>query len=331
MIANKVIYAQLLVPMLSLSFLLFSTQAGALLANEPILPIPLTPDLDPDKVALGKILFNDKRLSRNKTLSCASCHRLKSGGDDDKIYGTTHDGSSHVINTPTIFNTVYNFRQGWDGSARTIAEQINEAVKDPLEGNNNWTNLLTILKQDDKLASQFRYIYKRNISREDYTEALSEYIKSLTTPNSRFDQYLRGDDIAISDQEKQGYRLFKEYGCIACHQGVNVGGNLFQKLGVFYDYFAARGKIKHADNGRMNITSRKQDMHVFKVPSLRNIELTAPYLHDGHAKTLEKAIIIMGETELGRKMKTKEINSIVKFLKTLTGEYREYTNDNIPQ
>jgi len=331
MIANKVTPAPLLVLATTLSCLLFSTQAGALLANEPILPIPFTIDLNSDKVALGKILFYDKRLSRNKTLSCASCHKLESGGDDGKVFGTTHDGNVHVINTPTIFNAVYNFRQGWDGSARTLAEQINETVKNPLEANNSWNNLLDTLMKDDKLTTQFRRIFKRNISREDYIDVLSEYLKSLTTPNSRFDQYLRGDDIAISNQEKQGYKLFKDFGCIACHQGVNIGGNLFQELGVFYDYFAARGNVKRADYGRMNVTNRKKDMYVFKVPSLRNVELTAPYLHDGHAKTLEEAVIIMGETELGREMKANEIQLIVKFMKTLTGIYKEYASDKVAQ
>ena len=133
---------------------------------------------------------------------------------------------------------------------------------------------------------------------------------------------MRGNNDAITEKEKQGYKLFKELGCVSCHQGINVGGNLFQKLGIFYNYFASRGDIQHADYGRMNITEKQSDMHVFKVPSLRNIEVTAPYLHDGSAETLKDVVVIMGRTQLGREIKPTEVDLIVEFLKTLTGEYQ---------
>jgi cytochrome c peroxidase len=172
------------------------------------------------------------------------------------------------------------------------------------------------------MSNRFSSVYSEGISRDTYVDALTEFGKSLVTPNARFDQYLRGDDDAITEKEKHGYQLFKDLGCISCHQGINIGGNLFQKLGIFYNYFASRGNIQHADYGRMNVTEKQSDMHVFKVPSLRNVEVTAPYLHDGTAETLEDVVVIMGRTQLGRNIRSTEVDLIVAFLKTLTGEYK---------
>jgi cytochrome c peroxidase len=298
-----------------------ATEAEGILRDEPIKPIPLPSDLNPDKVALGELLFNDTRLSLNNKIACATCHQLEAGGDDNQKIGIAHDNGLHVINTPTIFNSRYNFRQNWDGSVKNLAGQIDKVVHSHLEANTNWTELISELRQDTKIYKRFTLIYSEGLTRDTYVDALTEYEKTLVTPNSRFDQYLRGDDNAITEKEKQGYKVFKELGCISCHQGINVGGNLFQKLGIFYDYFAFRGDIQHADYGRMNVTEKQSDMHVFKVPSLRNIEVTGPYLHDGNAETLEEAVIIMGRTQLGREIKTKEVDLIVEFLKTLTGEY----------
>lgn len=290
--------------------------------DEPILPIPLTLNLDENKVQLGEILFNDTRLSLNNTLACASCHLLDAGGDDNTQYGIAHGDNLHIINTPTVFNNRYNFRQNWDGSVRSFAGQIDKVVHSHLEANTNWTELISELRQDRELEKRFSGTYTEGITRDSFIDALTEYSKSLVTPNSPFDKYLRGDDYAISEEEKQGYKLFKELGCISCHQGINIGGNLFQKLGIFYNYFESRGNLQHADYGRMNVTGKQSDAHVFKVPSLRNVEVTSPYLHDGNAKTLNDVVIIMGKTQLGRQISTEQVDLIVKFLKTLTGEYK---------
>lgn len=324
MIANKAIIALLIVPLISTFSLLSSADIGVIHEDEPIRPLPVIFELDEDKVKLGKLMYHDKRFSRNKSTSCASCHQLDSGGVDGQATSTLHDGGKYFVNTPTVFNSIYNFRYNWDGSVRTLEEQINYSVLSNYKGNNTWEELIATLSKDQKLVRQFKQVYKRGLTKSNYIDALAEFVKSLTTPNSKFDRYLRGDQDAISKNEKQGYKLFKDFGCISCHQGMNVGGNLFQELGIFYDYFAARGNIKPADYGRMNATNRKQDKHVFKVPSLRNVELTAPYLHDGQAKTLEETVIIMGETELGRTIKRHEVKRIVQFMKTLTGEYKEY-------
>lgn len=290
--------------------------------DEPIQPIPVDSHLDQDKVALGSLLFNDPRLSRDNSRSCASCHHLESGGDDGLPTGVALGGNKHIINTPTVFNARFNFRQLWDGSAESLAQQIDHALHSPMEAGSNWKELLHKLGKDTALAGKFNQIYPDGITRANYLDALTEFEKSLVTPNSRFDLYLLGDDDAISDNEKKGYLRFKELGCVSCHQGINVGGNLFQKFGIFYDYLAERGDIAEADLGRINSTGREVDRHVFKVPSLRNVEVTAPYLHDGRAETLEQAIAIMGRTQTGKTLDDRDIALIAGFLKTLTGEYR---------
>jgi cytochrome c peroxidase len=307
--------------------------------DEPIQPIPVDTTLDPDKVALGSILFNDTRLSRDNSLSCASCHILEVGGDDDLSSGIALDGSEHVVNTPSIFNARFNFRQHWDGESATLEEQIDQALHSHLIAGSNWDQLLAKLNDDSDLAALFERIYSSEITRENYLDALTEFEKSLVTPNSRFDQYLLGNPDSITEDEKKGYLLFKELGCISCHQGINVGGNLFQKFGIFYDYLGERGDIINADYGRINVTNREADMHVFKVPSLRNVEVTAPYLHDGNAETLEEAIAIMGKTQIGKIICEDDISLLAQFLRTLTGEYNgmplseevgSYTDNTLP-
>jgi len=290
--------------------------------HEPILPIPLKNEVNAGKASLGEALFFDKRLSGNRQISCASCHQLEAGGDDNVAMGISTLTDQHVINTPSIFNAQYNFRQNWDGSVKTLEEQIDMVLKNQHELDNNWADVIITLSQDDELKKEFNAIYQDGITKKNIVNALVEFEKTLTTPNSRFDQYLRKEDVELTKKELKGYMTFKELGCISCHQGINVGGNLYQKFGVFYNYIAERGNIKKADYGRMNVTNRQMDAFVFKVPSLRNIAMTAPYLHDGSAETIEEAISIMGKTQLGRTLSTSEIRLIKSFLYTLTGEYK---------
>lgn len=288
--------------------------------NEPIFPIPPNKALNQDKLALGSLLYNDKRLSQDGRRSCASCHHLNSGGDDEQAI-RLHLDDPTAINTPSIFNAKFNFRQNWDGAASSLSEQLDMAVQRFGANSNAWDELLTRFNQDTQLLRRFSNVYQTNrITRETFTDALVYYVESLTTPDARFDQYLRGNKSAIDEDELRGYMLFKDYGCITCHQGVNIGGNLYQRFGIFYDYFRARGNIRKADYGRMNVSGNSADIHVFKVPSLRNVELTGPYLHDGQIKSLEKVVILMGTTQLGVKIEKNDVSLIVKFLKTLTGD-----------
>ena len=291
--------------------------------QEPIYPIPQSTATNPNKLALGSQLFNDTRLTTDGTHSCASCHHLDSGGDDGLRVSNPVGQLAAAVNTPTIFNAQYNFRLNWDGSAANLSQQLDMEIQRINSQNNKtgWDELLARFNQDSQLVNSFNAVYKeKSITRESFTDALVVYLESLNTPNARFDKYLRGDENAIDEQEKRGYALFKEYGCISCHQGINIGGNLYQRFGIFYDYFRSRGDIQQADYGRMNVTGESTDMHVFKVPSLRNIELTAPYLHDGRIKSLHEAVTIMGRTQLGLEIEEDDKAYIVKFLKTLTGD-----------
>lgn len=297
------------------------------LRQEPIFPIPLTVEFDKIKASLGETLFFDTRLSKNGQIACASCHQLDAGGDDNMIFGISISADQHIINTPSIFNARYNFRQNWDGSAKTLADQVNMAMSSHHDFNNSWNNVVLKLISDEAFSDSFNKVYNDGITEENLIDAIVEFEKTLVTPDSKFDQHLRSEEDILSEQEVEGYRVFKELGCISCHQGINIGGNLYQKFGVFYNYIAERGDIKKSDYGRMNKTERLMDAFVFKVPSLRNVAVTAPYLHDGSAETIEEAIEIMGQTQLGRSLTTDEILSIKAFLKTLTGKYKNIMLD----
>lgn len=290
--------------------------------QEPIIPIPLQIEVNTDKADLGEMLFFDTRFSNDNQISCASCHQLDAGGDDNVAIGASMVASQHVINTPSIFNAQFNFRHNWNGSVKTLEQQIDMAVKNQHIFKNSWPDIIAALSSDYELVDDFKEIYQQDITKENIIDALVEFEKTLITPNSRFDKYLRNEDDALTEDEIKGYIAFKELGCISCHQGVNIGGNLYQKFGVFYNYIAERGDIKKIDYGRMNTTNRQMDAFVFKVPSLRNISVTAPYLHDGSAATLEEAISIMGKTQLGRTLTADETLLIKAFLNTLTGEYK---------
>jgi cytochrome c peroxidase len=296
----------------------------ASLTNEPITPIALFVELDEKKVALGEQLFNDVRLSRDNSISCASCHILEKGGTDQLTISTGIGGKPGVVNAPSVFNSVYNFKQFWDGRAETLEEQIEGPTHNPVEMDSNWTEIITKLEAEPNYVQAFRAIYLDKIQSRDIKDAIATYERSLVTPNARFDKFLRGDNNALTDEEKQGYQLFKSYGCVSCHQGVNIGGNLFQKFGLMGDYFASR-KVTKADLGRFNSTGNEADKFVFKVPSLRNVARTAPYFHDGSAHQLEDAVMTMSVYQLGRPLTLDDRDAIVKFLKTLSGEYKGKT------
>lgn len=289
------------------------------LGGEPILPLPLEVTWDVDKARLGESLFHDPRMSATQTIACASCHDAQKGRADDRSYSPRLDGTLSPVNTPTLFNVRYNFKLFWDGRADTLWHEfdMNETA------GVNWDILPARFGADPAFANAFAKLYQQGISVQTIRDALFHFETSLVTPNARFDRYLRGDHQAISEVELRGYQRFKSYGCVACHQGVNVGGNLFQKFGIMGDYFADRGITPTlADHGRYNITRREADKFVFRVPSLRNVALTAPYFHNGSARTLEEAVTVMAQYQLGRPLPDTDKAEIVAFLKTLTGEYQ---------
>jgi cytochrome c peroxidase len=291
--------------------------------TEPIQPIPLTLSLDPDKVSLGKTLFEDPRLSEDNRISCVSCHNLNLGGVDRRVLSVGINGNLTDVNTPTIFNVSFNFRFNWNGKFENLTDHLNALMTNPKVMGVKWETLIEKLKEDSEYRETFDRLYRDGLTPANIKDAIVLYETSLYTPNSRFDRFLRGDKQALTQSEKEGYKLFKNYGCISCHQGINVGGNMFQRFGVMGNYFADRGNITKADLGRFNVTKDEADRYVFRVPSLRNVELTAPYFHDGSAATLDKAIAVMVRYQLGRPLSREKIDLIVQFLRTLTVEYRE--------
>ena len=302
---------------------LLSLLSFASLAIEPILPVPLEHGLDERRVALGDRLFHDPRISPDGVRACTQCHDLGEGGDDGNKLSEASTNRLFLINSPTLFNVSLNYHLAWRGAFKSLdthkrktflrsngVDYLPEAVVERISG-------------DDYYPAAFAEAYADGLIFDNLVDALVTFERSLITPNARFDQYLRGDVGAISSDEKHGYDLFKSYGCVSCHQGVNVGGNLFQRLGIFADPFKKKGRvITKADQGRFLVTGDDDDMHVFRVPSLRNVALTAPYLHDGSQKTLEDAIKAMAKAQLGEKLPDRDVKLIAKFLRTLTGEYK---------
>lgn len=290
--------------------------------GEPIMP--LAPTLIPDekKVSLGEKLFEDPQLSRTNLISCSSCHSLSTGGTDRRVHSIGVANRVGSINAPTVFNSGLNSKQFWDGRAESLEAQIDGPTHAFNEMDSNWPDILNKLKLSPEYRDAFALVYAEGIRIDTIKDAIATFERSLSTPNSRFDRFLRGDVNVLSEEERDGYRLFKNYGCSSCHQGASVGGNMFEKLGVMGDYFADRGKPTKADLGRFNVTGDETDRHVFKVPGLRNVALTAPYLHDGSAVTLEEAVAVMARYQLGRRLSLAELQKISSFLKTLSGEYK---------
>ncbi|WP_254806465.1 cytochrome-c peroxidase [Polaromonas sp. JS666] len=275
---------------------------------------------DPARADIGRLLFRDTRLSGNGRISCASCHDISKGGGDGRDRSVGLHGGLTSVNAPTVLNAALNFKQFWNGRAESLEAQADHVMQNPVEMGSQWAEVVQKVSQDPKYKAAFAASYKDGVTKANIQNAIATFERTLITPNSRFDKYLRGDANAITAAEKAGYAKFKQYGCVACHQGVNVGGNMFQKFGVMGDYFAKRGNPTEADLGRYLVTKVESDKYVFKVPSLRNIALTAPYFHDASAKTLDEAVDIMFRYQLGRVASKEDKEAIIRFLNTLTGE-----------
>lgn len=301
-----------------------ANSAPSAVLDEPIGPLPHPQQLrmDERKVKLGEKLFRDPRLSKDNTLSCVSCHSFDKGGADGRRFSVGFRGQQNATNAPTVFNSGFNFRQLWNGRAASLEAQIDGVIQNNKVLATTWPEIVSKLSQENELVQEFKSIYPDGIQAKNVMDAIATFERSLVTP-SRFDRYLLGEANAITQEEKAGYQLFKNYGCVACHQGINVGGNMFQVFGVMGDYFKARGNVTDADLGRFNVTQRESDRHVFKVPSLRNVALTAPYFHDGSAGSLEVAVEVMFRYQLGRPAPEQDKKLIVRFLNSLTGETLE--------
>lgn len=291
------------------------------IGREAMLPLPPAPQLPPEKVALGKRLFHDPRLSHDNSISCASCHDLSRGGTDQSRFSAGINRTVGNINAPTVFNSSLNVAQFWDGRAKSLEEQAAGPVHNPAEMGSSWDEVVRKLRKDEEYQASFRHAYPDGISPANIAEAIATFERSLITPNARFDRYLRGEKEALSSDEQEGYRRFVNHGCTSCHQGAGIGGNMFQRFGIMDDFFKDRSP-SNADQGRFNVTGLEEDRHVFKVPSLRNVAVTFPYFHDGSAKTLSDAVRVMGKYQLGKGLSEQDVRLIVAFLRTLNGEWQ---------
>lgn len=290
--------------------------------RELVAPLQPSEGEDPAQVELGRRLFGETKLSGRQTVSCQSCHNLETGGVDHLARSVGDLGNSGDINAPTVYNAFLNSSLFWDGRARTLEEQAAAPIVNPKEMNASWSQVLGRLNGDPNYQSAFQRAFQAPASRERVVAALAAYERTLVTLDAPFDLYLRGHHRAMSPEAIRGYEKFRSYGCISCHQGVNIGGNMFQKFGVMGDYFQERGGVKTSDWGRFNVTHKEEDRYVFRVPSLRNVAVTAPYFHDGSAADLAQAIRVMGRYQLGRHLNTTEVRELEAFLGSLTGVAR---------
>lgn len=297
-----------------------------LAADEPIQPIEAVKPQNENKVELGKMLFFDPRLSKSGFISCNSCHNLSMGGTDNLQTSVGHNWQQGPINSPTVLNSSLNLAQFWDGRAKDLKEQAGGPIANPAEMAFTHELAVDVLRSIPQYRDRFKQVYGSDkIDIDKVTDAIAAFEDTLITPDSRFDQWLKGDKKAITQTELEGYKLFKEAGCVACHNGPAVGGASFQKLGIFEAY-----KTLNKAEGRFAVTGKDADRLMFKVPTLRNVELTYPYFHDGAAATLEEAVEIMGRLQLGRKFTKDENAKIVAFLKTLTGKQPDFKLPILP-
>ena len=285
------------------------------------IPEDATASIDRDKMLLGRRLYHDPALSGDGSISCATCHMLSHGGAEPRRSSTGIRGQIGPINSPTVLNSVYNFRQFWDGRAADLAEQAAGPVSNPIEMGGDWPVILERLQEDDEYPAAFTAAYgEEGITQENVIDAIVQYESYLVTP-APFDRWLRGDDDALTEQQQRGLRAFMTTGCQACHSGRNLGGASYQKLGAVHDYFERRGgRMTEADHGRFNVTQEEGDRHMFKVPTLRNVALTAPYFHDGHEANLAGAVRTMAYVQLGQELTDAQVADIVAFLGALSGE-----------
>lgn len=273
---------------------------------------------NPHEVALGRDLFFDRRLSADGTVSCASCHRLDTaGGADGLPVSVGIGGQAGTRNAPTVFNAALNFRQFWDGRADSLEDQIDGPINSPVELGTSWPDVIARLSRDDNLRARIESLYQRPIDAEAIKTAIAAFERTLITVDAPFDRWLRGERDALSDSAQQGWQLFRGLGCIACHQGANLGGNLFERFGLV----VPRDAQASQDPGRFAHTGDAHDLGEFKVPGLRNVARTAPYFHDGSVATLDEAVRLMAWHQLGLRLDPGQTQHLVSFLESLTGHH----------
>ncbi len=292
---------------------------------EPIQPLSAIRKPMGPRATLGKLLFHDERLSHDNSISCATCHNVHHGGDDDQAFSHGIGGAAGVMNSPTVLNSSLNMAQFWDGRVSSLKEQVAGPIHAPNEMASNWAEVVSKLKADPELTRRFQKEFSEGITPDTISECIANYEEQLLTPDAPFDRFLRGEKTAVNDEVLEGYRLFRELGCAACHQGRGIGGNLFVQFGVMRKFIENELKLDGQSQAK-TLDSHISHFHDYsfsesrlKVPMLRNVALTAPYLHDGSAETLEDAVEVMGIFQLGTELTEHEVRLLVTFLKSLTG------------
>jgi len=286
----------------------------------PILPLAGATNLPTAKVALGRQLFHSTALSgAMRKVSCATCHPLDQGGTRGMVQENTGDGGSDQYDVPTVFNSAQHFAFFWSGRAQSLEAAVQSSIRSKNVMDASWSEVLSNLEASGDFTAAFNAVYPEDgISEASVEDALVTFLESLATPNAAFDRWLNGE--SLPPRALEGYTLFKEIGCARCHQGVAAGGNMYAS---FQGYIEQKATIRTPDFGRYNVTNNEAHKYQFKVPSLRNVAVTAPYFHDGGAENLKDAVDAMAIHQLGRDLTSGEIDLIVTFLESLTGWYDE--------
>ena len=296
-------------------------------------PAPADNPTTPDKVALGQMLYHDPRLSSTGTVSCASCHNTMLGGEDNRPNSMGVNGQTGGRSAPTVWNAAFNAVQFWDGRAASLEEQAAGPVTNPIEmGMKSWDDVVARLKTIEGYQEAFEKVFgKDSISKDNATKAIAAYERTLITPNSPYDKYVQGDESAMTEQQVRGMNKAVELGCTSCHSGPAFNGpGMFHKFPVNSSgFFEAKYHFKK-DKGLAEVTQKAEDENMWKVPTLRNVALTAPYFHNGSVKTLEEAVKLMAKLQLNQDLSDAEIADIVAFLNALTGEFPKQSMPTLP-
>jgi cytochrome c peroxidase len=303
-------------------------------------PEPADNPTTPEKVELGKMLYFDTRLSSNGTVSCFSCHNVMEGGDDHRTTSIGVHDQAGGRNAPTVWNAAFHSVQFWDGRAATLEDQAKGPPANPIEMGMN--DLNAVSDRIEKIPGYKPYFDKAfgtgdNVNIDNIAKAIAAYERTLITPNSPYDRYVRGEKTAMNDQQIRGMQTFAETGCTACHSGANFNGptqktgqGFYQKFPTFTDndYVSKYGLMN--DAGRMAATGKEADKNMWRVPTLRNLAYTAPYMHTGSVKSLPEAVRVMSKTQLGKELQPQQVEEIVAFLGALNGEFPEQTMPRLP-
>ena len=287
--------------------------------------IPKTPQQEA-KIELGKMLWFDPRLSLSGKVSCNTCHDRSTNGADTKPLSIGYAGRKGTVNSPTVFNAEKQIAQFWDGRAKTLAEQATGPITNPLEMAMTPELAEGVIRSIPGYRPYFEKAFgSKNPTFSEIAEALAAFETTLTTPNAPFERYLKGDKNALTQQQIDGLKLFRRSGCIRCHSGNLLGGTSFQKVGSVRPYVT-----DNSSKGRMDVSGKPWDEMMFKVPTLLNVERTAPYFHDGAVKTLPDAVKKMADIQLDMNLSEKQVEEIVAFLESLNGELPKIEKPTLP-